>query len=148
MWYLPNQHPNQYLNPNLLSSWPIRTTEPVIGYRLWLVRGGDLWSVVYHYRWPRFVPMRKRKDGIDSLGIHALKQFEHVVLLFEEFSRGSTTSLVAGTVSLWGRVTEMERGYLAEFAYPKQLFVGDMDPLTVMQLEDNYGVPCEIRGRV
>lgn len=36
---------------------------------------------------------------------------------------------VIGTVSLWGKVIVTERGYRAQYAYPKELFIGAaLDP--------------------
>ena len=50
-----------------------------------------------------------------------------------------------GSVYLWGRVAEHTDGYLAEYAYPKALYLPrDSDPVRVLQLEENYGVSCEM----
>jgi hypothetical protein len=73
-----------------------------------------------------------------SLGIHAVKEKHKLAGICVEYE----SCRIGGEVYLWGDVTETAHGYLAQYAYPKQLFVmSDMDPTVVMELEDNYGVP-------
>lgn len=136
------------------------STEPIVGYRVWgLDREKGLLKSTYmnQYVWPR----RKKicKDGIDNNGIHAVKGVKR---LCQDTS--STPSIwdpaavgqrslwnayqadVAGSVYLWGEVTECALGYLAEFAYPKELWMPEeTDPMLVMMLEENYGVPITLR---
>lgn len=49
---------------------------------------------------------------------------------------------VIGEVWLWGRVIEHERGYRAEYAYPKRLWLLSSSQAVVRELELAYGVPC------
>ena len=53
----------------------------------------------------------------------------------------------AGEVYLWGKVIVHERGYRAQFAYPKKLYVIDGGPRAdkiADALSWTYGVPCEV----
>lgn len=50
--------------------------------------------------------------------------------------------MIPGSVYLWGDYIEAEDGYCAEFAYPKELFVGPKtDPTVILEMENAYGVP-------
>jgi len=146
-------------------------TEPLIGLRVWkLARENDvlyLRSASQSAVWPHRKPLQI--DITANEGVHAIKReldknkpsedggpwampgsafsmFELTTTvegLFAEYSAD-----VAGEVYLWGKVVEHEIGYLAEFSYPKRLFVGEnVDVLTWMQLEENYGVPVETDKR-
>lgn len=114
-------------------------TEPIIGYRVWDYKDGYLQSCVYDTAWP----YRKAidRDIYNDLGIHAVKDYKRVPVLMAEYR-----AKVAGAIYMWGEVHEKTEGYLSEFAYPKELYVSeDTDPLTIMQLEHDYGVPVIIR---
>ena len=123
---------------------PIQTDQPIVGLRVWNVAivGGlpKLVSVTMAMEWPYRKPLER--DGIKAMGIHAIKPGNEIVQLFNEYS-----AAVAGEVYLWGEVDEHEQGYLADFAYPKKLFLpSNFDAVKAMQLEDEYGVPCEFRS--
>jgi hypothetical protein len=146
---------------NLKTDLPKSTsTEPIVGYRVWkLVRKADgsaearLQSTYKtNYTWP----FRRKlvRDSIDKTGIHAVKSIARIMPMHTGDSSidpfGSLWDTyaadVAGEVYLWGEVVEHQLGYLAEFAYPKQLWVPeDTDPMIVMELEENYGVPVTMR---
>lgn len=51
---------------------------------------------------------------------------------------------VSGEVSLWGRVMKGERGYRAQFAYPKSLTLHYPDEAMARRIADTYGVPCVV----
>lgn len=138
--------------------------DPIVGYRVWKLRNGLLQSGVMPDLWPSRQRMERgekpihddRINGMShdkSIGIHAVKSERAI---FEEAPSGlifgsnglwhDYRAAVAGEVYLWGEVKECQHGYLAEFAYPKRLWVPEsMDVLTVMALEQNYGVPVEPR---
>jgi len=80
-----------------------------------------------------------------SLGIHAIKEKHKLGELCVNYDQ----TRICGEIYMWGEVTETEHGYLAQYAYPKQLWVmSDMDPTVVMELEDSYGVPVLISEAV
>lgn len=132
--------------------------QPIIGLRVWKVvddRGlPKLRSVYKETIWPYRKALEK--DILDNMGIHAVKPGVRgpsiadsaavctgvdVLSLFSSYQAD-----IAGEVYLWGHVSEHEHGYLAEFAYPKKIYPhADFDPIIAMQLEDEYGVPCEYR---
>lgn len=59
-----------------------------------------------------------------------------------------SASLVIGEVALWGKVIVTERGYRAQYGYPRRLIVrenGERSPLMASELAI-YGVPVEIRN--
>ena len=142
----------------------IQVTEPVIGWRVWSYTEGYLRSVYKtEFAWPHRVPLKK--DLYHDNGIHFVKTYKDTLPLLSEYLgvRPNTPSFiarngrpqdelrvaVAGSCYLWGDVKEHDRGYLAEFAYPKELFVGTgADPMLIMQIEENYGVPVQIRDEV
>lgn len=121
--------------------------EPVVGWRSWLVvREGEefrLRSVLYDALWPPRreliarclhrrvpIPWRKRIDHAPpapncACGVYAAREPEEALSYID--GRGWTDSVtvhrVIGTVSLWGRVVECERGWRASCAYPKTIFV-------------------------
>lgn len=120
------------------------TTECIVGLRVWKVVDDKglpkLASVVKNtFLWPYRKALER--DPIMAEGIHAVRPGDHVIRLFQEYKAD-----VAGEVYLWGKVIECDLGYLAECAYPKKLLVpSSFDPIKAMQLEDEYGVPCEFR---
>lgn len=122
-----------------LISKPEIATEPIVGYRVWMLEMGKLWSCAHKFEWPYRKAMRV--DAIQSKGIHAMKEGSCATTLFREYG-----AQVAGAVYLWGKVQKCTEGYLAEFAYPKELWMPeDTDPTVVMKLEENYGVPVTLR---
>jgi len=121
-------------------------TAPIIGLRVWRIdtigRMPYLKSATQHFIWPYRKAMEI--DAIMAMGIHAIKPGCGIIGLFQSYIQSAPG--VAGEVYLWGKVAECTYGYLAQFAYPKKLFCPpEMDAVTIMQLEDEYGVPCEIR---
>jgi len=73
---------------------------------------------------------------------HAVKNDLSLLSLFTTYA-----AHVAGSVYLWGEVKEYTEGYLAEFAYAKELWMPeDTDPVVIMRVEENYGVPVTFRS--
>lgn len=115
---------------------------PIVGYRVWRRESGYLVSITQAFRWPLRKPMVR--DVFQDMGIHAVKTVTAALDLAPAYSVD-----VVGEVYLWGEVQEFTGGFLAEFAYPKRLFVPeDGDPTEVMKLEENYGVPVEMRSEI
>jgi hypothetical protein len=103
--------------------------EPILAWRAWALSTDRDWTeprlrpVVGSPRpWPPLEPARaacrrfRRHPTPDvgcTCGLHALVEPEAL--------RWTRDPVVVGTVALWGRVVEHERGYRAEFGYPQRL---------------------------
>lgn len=120
------------------------STEPIVAYRVWSIEkvGGLPYlksSVKSQFLWPYRKALEQ--DALHNRGIHAAKNGDRLLDLWAEYN-----AEVAGEVYLWGKVIEHTEGYLAEFAYPKRLFMSnEADVITAMQLEEEYGVPLSFR---
>jgi hypothetical protein len=126
----------------------LTTTDPIIAYRIWsLTADKRLKSVARESIWPLRKPMVQ--DDIQNLGIHAIKNGAAIPQLAQDYDLLKDQKIVAGSVYLWGRVVEKERGYLAQYAYPKEIWVDEAtDPLTIMELEHGYGVGVVMRSEL
>src|SRR5437899_1415319 len=124
---------------------PMPEKELIVGWRGWtLGDDGYLRSLSYnHFAWPKreaadcnITPYQESNCQIEHTGgIHAYK-------LRESFLADRWTCNVVGEVWLWGQVIEHEHGWRAQYAYPKSFQVRPgFDPVKVMQLEEDYGVP-------
>lgn len=138
-------------------------TEPIVGLRVWNVEiksGKPYLRSTYksEFVWPYRKALEQ--DIAADAGIHAVKpkkdwgDYSPHFNPFFSFGIGGPMTVeqlaqnykaqVMGEVYLWGRVQEHAYGYLAQFAYPKRLWVSPkMDVLTWMELEHEYGVPCD-----
>jgi hypothetical protein len=134
-------------------------TEPIVGWRAWRV-------VTFQRRdgtsEPRLAPLydpitwrpRQRVEAICNrrggelheapwptcqCGIWALPERDAAERLV-----GSASDEVAfGPVALWGRVLEFERGYRAQYAYPRKLYLyKDAEAGLAGRLQKAYGVPA------
>jgi len=102
--------------------------------------------------WPAGVAM-KACCGSGSVGlrhgIHAFVGREQAEEYFDEQSHRKTTPYVLGEVALWGRTVVHERGYRAQFAYPRRLLVSRFyaDPRydIVKDLRRVYGIEVDWR---
>jgi hypothetical protein len=134
--------------------------ELIVGYRVWVYDDGYLRSAYKsEVKWPHRKMLTR--DIYDNKGIHAVKEYKTVIPLLKEYCLGCSSAPsafnptgqakpdrcgVAGAVYMWGEVKEHAIGYLSEFAYPKEFYVGDdFDPLAAMQIEENYGVSVCLR---
>jgi hypothetical protein len=141
--------------------------EPILGWRLWHVRlhGGRyrLESFTrHHVSWPA----RRRLEAACSAhgdevpssghecGIYAFKSRDLAEELLRRYigvrqcygreqefpppRRGRPIAL--GSVSLWGRILERERGYRAQYAYPYELFLLNADDGIARELRRLYAV--------
>lgn len=157
----PTNNYKRYIDSGNMRDLPTeKSTEPIVGYRVWNLdrEKGILKSCVINVEWPKRKAM-VRDSLTNDRGIHAVKDKRRMISpdpvptpwdpvginphygLWNEYRAD-----VAGSVYLWGEVQEHTEGYLAEFAYPKELFMPeDTDPCLVMMLEEHYGVPVTLR---
>ncbi len=105
------------------------SSEPIIAWRAWALSAGRDWTrprlrpVIGSPRpWPPLEPARAAcrrlrphpiPDAACTCGLHAVMEPDAL--------RWTRDPVVVGTVALWGRVVEHERGYRAEFGYPQRL---------------------------
>jgi hypothetical protein len=143
-------------------------TEPIVGWRLWQVRrhadGYRLESLTWHHvAWPGRSRLEARcaVHRADApargheCGIHAFTTRELAEDLFRRYTgvrqrygqdNGELPPatpgrpIALGSVSLWGRVLEREKGYRAQYAYPYELFLISGNAEIARQLRDRYAV--------
>jgi peptidoglycan/xylan/chitin deacetylase (PgdA/CDA1 family) len=149
----------------------MRCGEPILGWRLWHVRphGGDfrLESFTrHHVSWPSLSRLEAScaAHGFGApatgheCGIYAFQTRELAEELLRRYvgvrhcygreneipppPRGRPIAL--GSVSLWGRILERERGYRAQYAYPYELFLLNADDVIAQALRRLYAVDVSI----
>lgn len=118
--------------------------EPLIGWRAWAVemtrRGERSFSLLPCATWKsglKWEPGKALAAQCLRLGRHeapesgcrcgywAFRTLEDLLAVARELPDPG----VIGTVSLWGKVIAAERGYRAQFAYPRELFIAaGLDP--------------------
>jgi hypothetical protein len=144
---------------------PVLYGEPLIGWRVWSVgyaeEGTRLITGVERHIWRPGKPLKAVHEdregyGIDKgprcsdapcaphvpltrpgCGIYAFKQPEQLATESYMYLGGN----VIGTVYLWGRIYEHERGYRAQYAYPASFVQGfecDIEPLAEI-----YHIPAD-----
>lgn len=141
--------------------------EPILGWRLWHVRlhggGYRLESFTrHHVSWPA---RRRLEAGCSAhgeeapisgheCGIYAFKSRDLAEELLRRYigvrqcyGRGQEfppprqgRPIALGSVSLWGRILERERGYRAQYAYPYELFLLNADDVIARHLRRLYAV--------
>ncbi len=137
--------------------------EPVVGWRAWKVwtplPGSDacptLGSVILDMPW---VPRRKitaehsfdlgeRCRGIlesdCSCGIYAFKDLADAftyLMRVRDRQLGMSVEVALGTVSLWGKVIECERGFKGQFAYPRHIYLPVTISRFVARVSSAFGV--------
>jgi hypothetical protein len=87
-----------------------------------------------------------------TCGVYATSDCRPYGFRDSAFHRPRETFLVAGTAALWGRVIKHTRGWRAEHAYPKELWLVPNRGLVGQQaarklaadVASKYGVPCEL----
>ena len=141
--------------------------EPLLGWRTWRVcddpSNSDgcpfFSSVVLDVPWaPRRRAVAEHNfdlgskclgpvDRTCSCGIYAFNNpadaFMYLMNVRDRFL-GSSVDVVVGTVSLWGRVIECERGYRAEYAYPHHFYLPVSFARFVGEVSSAFGVPTGI----
>jgi hypothetical protein len=73
-------------------------------------------------------------------GIYALSSSE----TFPYYGYDGATYAVFGEVFLWGEVVRGTKGYRAQFAFPKSLFMAHRDWQYTQHLRDAYDVPVTL----
>ena len=144
--------------------------DPIVGWRYWRVTSGGLASVnVDGGYWPPQAPHEAKckggpltshsGDAVPSescgCGIYAARDLETLKQLVYPFSDPlfRRRHIAVGEVMLWGRVIEGSRGYRAERAYPKSLFLVSRTEdeawvrFSRVALEGAYGVPVGTLSR-
>jgi len=102
----------------------------IVAWRAWRAvsngRDAVLRSIFTGESWPvgcafetTDIEQRPKEDGGKRNGVHAFKALPTINDYGYDLPEVAGDTLVHGTVSLWGRVIEHERGYRAEFAYPQ-----------------------------
>lgn len=137
------------------------TLEPAVGWRAWDVYGFLLCSVTSRMRW---MPRQKLvarcssnpahdapKEGC-ACGIYAAYSRAHLEAQRYHNYRHIEQPAVIGEVYLYGRLEECERGWKAQYAYPKRLIVPTRAYERVEGLRRLYGVEVTVeetllRGR-
>jgi hypothetical protein len=139
--------------------------DPVVGWRYWKVTSGGLASLnVNGGYWPTRAahhaqckampfPNIHSPDVVPhelcSCGIYAARDLETLKDIVYPFADSlfRRRRIAVGEVSLWGRVIEGQRGYRAEYAYPKSLYLVSRNGddawcrFSEVALEGAYGVP-------
>jgi hypothetical protein len=137
--------------------------EPVVGWRAWKVRtlllGSNsrptLSSIILDTTW---APRRKitAEHNFDlgekcsgllepecSCGVYAFKNradaFTYLVRVRDRLV-GMSVDVAIGTVSLWGRVVECEKGFKGQFAYPHHIYVPASVSRFVPTVSSAFGV--------
>jgi hypothetical protein len=144
--------------------------EPIVGWRIWRItrnRGeARLSSYFYRSEWPVLEPLRAQCSAPRMMwtrerrchlapapycvcGVHGA----HWQLFAAEIKRSHLARkprFALGEVALWGTVVEAERGWRAEFAYPRRLFVplrkrgGPFEDFKLALELGAYGVDVEL----
>lgn len=96
---------------------------PIVGYRLWAMRNGELHGARRHWTQPAFAamcathgegaPHADERCGRLGCGVYATKELEPLLAMHVQ---PESHSYVAAAVALTGRVVEHERGYRAAAA--------------------------------
>lgn len=138
-------------------------TDPIVAWRLWYTPVIDerfrpiLHSPVYGTVWPHGEPLQAEcaecKSTPSALGHHCgICGWKSASDIPTTTASASDRFVIAGQVSLWGKVAEHERGWRAEYAYPYGLAVmhssltSDEDVLlqVARKLAGAYGVEVTV----
>jgi hypothetical protein len=131
--------------------------EPLVGWRYWRVQSFALSSLTRSVQWPAMnryeadCRLIARHGAIPAAechcGIYAAKDLD---TLKELATPNVRLPLVVGKVALWGRVIPAERGYRAQYGYPRRLWLvwESLEPLEHpgaqrIELAAAYGVPVQ-----
>lgn len=121
---------------------------PIIGWRVWKIRtDGILLSVTQQCEWPVGTPLIGDPKQGGTEGVYATKTRDD--LAKHPYGR----DCIYGTVALWGKVIEHEKGYRAQYAYPLVLDLSSPSPMPgfprsprrsklAESIRENYG--CEV----
>lgn len=161
----PLMHPSDQPEANLREIPDF--VEPLLGWRVWRVwppTSGSgscpvFSSVILDTPW---VPRRRvsAEHSFDlgpscrgllesdcSCGLYAYKDpVEALGYLIRVRDRllGMSVDVALGTVSLWGKVIEYDRGYKAQYAYPQHLYIPARISRLLSQVSSAFGVPVGV----
>jgi hypothetical protein len=116
--------PVEYPRPEGYVAEPVPRVGEVVAPRLWWAddvpkEGWHLRSVFQLNTWLPGVPMEGEPAWYMN-GVHGWKMPAHLDEYEEQLGHMGRI-FVRGTVELWGRVVEHEKGYRAQYAYPLTL---------------------------
>lgn len=137
--------------------------EPLVGWRAWKVwaplSGSDscptLSSVILDTPWtPRRKAIAEHSFDLSekcrglvkescSCGIYAFKYLADAfayLVRYRDGLLGMSVEVALGQVSLWGRVIECERGFKAQFAYPRHIYLPASFSRFVPNVRSGFGV--------
>jgi hypothetical protein len=131
--------------------------EPIIGWRYWRVEGSTLGSLTRSLPWPPAYGLEARcrlsprhgpvPSPTCHCGVYAATDLGTLKSLTSPSLR---LPLAVGKVALWGRVIPGERGYRAQYAYPRRLWLvwESLELLAQpgaqrIEVAAAYGVPVE-----
>jgi hypothetical protein len=131
--------------------------EPLVGWRYWRVEDGKLGSLTRSLWWPAMRPFEAqcrlidRHGPVPSTDCHCGIYAAHDLGTLKGLARPHLRlPLVVGKVSLWGRIIPAAKGYRAQFAYPKRLWLvwESLEPLKApaalrVEIAEAYGVSVE-----
>jgi hypothetical protein len=138
--------------------------EPIVGWRVWKVAQGCLYSMVFGTLWPERVRLEARcglggrssPGGLRGVhdapsrdcdcGIYALKSQADALFLAQQMATPSVAAV--GRVSLWGRVVETERGYRAQYAYIYDLMLLGGTNAQAGEIRNRYAVDALVEPSV
>lgn len=95
---------------------------PITGYRVWKWNGSSLVSVLNDEHWRPNQPVTARCALFGGLATHRAPHLPCSCGIYATKTL-SERFPVYGEVYLWGTVIEHERGWRAQYAYPKSIFV-------------------------
>src|SRR3954470_7804952 len=110
--------------------------EPAIGYRVWIVKDDELFSVAHTVLWQPYMVFeatcsRNSEHEVPepkcSCGTYAAATFNRLFDMGYTKSHGLFAApnevTIAGQVKLWGGIIPGRLGWRAQFAYPHKLLV-------------------------
>jgi hypothetical protein len=84
-----------------------------------------------------------------SCGVYAFKDpgeaFKYLLSVRDRLA-GMSVDTALGTVSLWGKVVECERGYRAQYAYPHHIYVPATAYHQMSDVSSAFGVPVGVHA--
>lgn len=141
--------------------------EPLVGWRVWKVWRPSaksescpgLTGIILNTPWsPRrkisadhnFDLAAKCRGLLESgcsCGVYAFREPDDAfcyAMKVRDRLLGITNEVALGEVSLWGRVIECERGYRAQYAYPRHIYLPASFARYISEVGSAFGVPTGI----
>ena len=129
------------------------TAAALVGWRSWgLAKTPRGILLISHAEtiWPADTPLQAACGRGSHLapgnkctcGIYALAEHDH----FPYYAYDGNDYAVFGQVSLWGEVIRGSKGFRAQYAYPKTLYLAHKDWRYAQPLRETYRVPLRLRN--